>query len=235
MSGRAWKSRDLVFVQDLGDLKDCCRAPVATRAGVKSGVALPIMVKGEVMGMMDFFATETLEPVEERFDALRNVGRIVTDSFERIAISQHQTESTANTSAVNHVLEAMGNAKTCNEAARAALDTVRDAFGWAYGSYWVRDEKENALKFAVSPARSTKSSPRHRRSALPRRRRPEWPRLEESRPILRRGSRGHERLLPCPSRQARRSEIRHCIPDDRRRPDFRNDGFLRAGNALALG
>jgi methyl-accepting chemotaxis protein len=149
LSGRAWKNRDLFFVADLSEMKDCCRAPVAKRAGVKSGIAFPIILKGQVEGMMDFFALETLQPTPERLDALRNVGRIVSDSFERIANNDRQAEIAANTDAVNRVLQAVGRATTVNEAAKAALDTVKEAFGWAYGSYWVRDEKENALKFAV--------------------------------------------------------------------------------------
>ena len=149
LSGRAWKARDLFFVADLSEMKDCCRAPVAKRAGVKSGIAFPIILKGQVEGMMDFFALETLQPTPERLDALRNVGRIVSDSFERIANNLRQAEIAANTDAVNRVLQAVGRADTINDAAKAALDTVKEAFGWAYGSYWVRDEKENALKFAV--------------------------------------------------------------------------------------
>jgi methyl-accepting chemotaxis protein len=149
LSGRAWKSRDLYFVRDFEELTDSCLGPAAARAGVKSGVALPIIVRGEVLGTLDFVATEILEPAEERFDALRNVGRIVNDSFERIATSERQTESAANTDAVNRVLQAVGRASTASEAAKSALDTVREAFGWAYGSYWTRDEKENALKFVV--------------------------------------------------------------------------------------
>jgi methyl-accepting chemotaxis protein len=149
LSGRAWKNRDLFFVKDLGQLDDCSRAPVAQRAGVKSGIAFPIIMKGEVAGTMDFFSLETLEPSPDRLDALRNVGRIVSDSFERIATTENRAESAANTSAVNRVLESVSAASTTADAARATLDSVKDAFGWAYGSYWIRDEKENALKFAV--------------------------------------------------------------------------------------
>jgi methyl-accepting chemotaxis protein len=149
LSGRAWKNRDLFFVGDLSEMQDCCRAPIAKRAGVKSGIAFPITVKGQVEGMMDFFALETLQPTPERLDALRNVGRIVSDSFERIADQERQLEIAANTDALNRVLQAVGQAATANDAAKAALDAVKEAFGWAYGSYWVRDEKENALKFAV--------------------------------------------------------------------------------------
>ena len=85
LSGRAWKNRDLFFTRDIGEMTDCVRAPAAQRAGVKSGVVFPIMVNGAVIGTMDFFATETLSPSEQRLDALRNVGRLVSQAMERIA------------------------------------------------------------------------------------------------------------------------------------------------------
>lgn len=84
LSGRAWKTRDLFFTQDIGEMTDCVRAPVAQRVGVKSGVCFPILVAGEVVGTMDFFATETLNPSVQRLDALRNVGRLVSQTVERL-------------------------------------------------------------------------------------------------------------------------------------------------------
>jgi len=48
LSGRAWKRRELVFVENIGDVKDCCRAPIAVKAGVKSGICFPIIVNGQL-------------------------------------------------------------------------------------------------------------------------------------------------------------------------------------------
>jgi GAF domain-containing protein len=83
LAGRAWRARDLVFVADLGELTDCVRAPAAQRAGVRSGVCLPIVVDGRVTGTMDFFATETLELSAGRRDALRNTAFLVGQALER--------------------------------------------------------------------------------------------------------------------------------------------------------
>jgi PAS domain S-box-containing protein len=58
-------------------------------------------------------------------------------------------EARANLAAVVRVLEATQSARTPAEAARAALEAVRSAFGWAYGSYWALDPKDNVLRFAV--------------------------------------------------------------------------------------
>jgi methyl-accepting chemotaxis protein len=84
LNGRAWQRRELVFVEDLGALGDCCRAPIARRAGVRSGVALPITVDGRVAGTMDFFAAEVLAVTPTRLDALRVLGLLASDKISKL-------------------------------------------------------------------------------------------------------------------------------------------------------
>lgn len=90
LSGRTWAAMELIFVEDLGQVTDCVRAPVAQRAGVKSGICFPIVVDGELVGTMDFFAMQTLTPSPERLDALRNVGRVVSTAIGRIRNVERQ-------------------------------------------------------------------------------------------------------------------------------------------------
>jgi methyl-accepting chemotaxis protein len=149
LSGRAWQHRDLFFTPDIGEMTDCVRAPAAQRAGVKSGICFPIVVAGDVVGTMDFFTTETLNPSPQRLDALRNVGRLVSQTIERISGEEQSRQITADTAAVNKVLVAVSGASTADAAAQIALNTVRESFGWAYGSYWAVDPAEGALKFVV--------------------------------------------------------------------------------------
>ena len=88
LSGRAWRTRDLVFVPDLAEVTDCVRAPAARRAGVKSGVCLPILVGGQVVGTMDFFATTTLTLSPGREEALRNTAFLLAQALERFAAAE---------------------------------------------------------------------------------------------------------------------------------------------------
>jgi methyl-accepting chemotaxis protein len=149
LSGRAWKTRDLFFTRDIAEMTDCVRAPVAHKVGVKSGVCFPVIIGGEVVGTMDFFATETLDPSEGRLETLRNVGRLVSSTLDRIAKAERDAEAASDMSAVNKVLAAVGAATSMEEATQVALDTVRSAFGWAYGSYWKVDSDARALKYVV--------------------------------------------------------------------------------------
>jgi GAF domain-containing protein len=84
LAGRTWQAREMVFVKDLGEVKDCVRAPAAQRAGVKSGVCLPLIVQKTVVGTMDFFSTDAIELTESRADALRNTAFLVSQALQRI-------------------------------------------------------------------------------------------------------------------------------------------------------
>jgi GAF domain-containing protein len=147
LAGRAWRSRDLVFVADLGQLSDCVRAPAAQRVGVRSGICFPLLEGGRVTGTMDFFTTETLTPSTQRLETLRAIGRLVSQAVERVRTAEQQAEAAADTAAVNQVLRQVATATTPEDAMGGALDTIRAGFGWAYGSYWRVRPDDRALHF----------------------------------------------------------------------------------------
>jgi GAF domain-containing protein len=147
LAGRAWKARDLVFVADLGQVKDCVRAPAAQRVGVRSGICFPLFEDGQVTGTMDFFSLETLDPSTERLDTLRAVGSLVSQAIERVLTAERQAEAAQDMEAVNAVLRGVSRAPDRQTAMATALTSIREGFGWAYGSYWAVDPQDRALKF----------------------------------------------------------------------------------------
>src|SRR3954452_10770829 len=58
-------------------------------------------------------------------------------------------DSQADVAAITDVLAALADAEDADTAVRAALDAVRRAFGWAYGSYWQVAGNTDALVFAL--------------------------------------------------------------------------------------
>jgi methyl-accepting chemotaxis protein len=88
--GRAWKSCEAVIVPDLAALANFERADSASRLGLRSGACLPLVVDGEAIGALEFFSKEPLVASAERLDALRNVGRLISWSIERLRTAEHQ-------------------------------------------------------------------------------------------------------------------------------------------------
>ncbi|WP_040337672.1 GAF domain-containing protein [Candidatus Blastococcus massiliensis] len=147
LSGRAWRARDLVFVPDIGQVTDCVRAPVAQRVGVRSGICFLLLEDGQVTGTMDFFTTETLQPSAQRLETLRAIGRLVSQALERVLVSERQAETAQDMAAVNQVLRQVSTATSREAAMTGALDTIREGFGWAYGSYWAVSDEDRTLRF----------------------------------------------------------------------------------------
>ncbi len=85
LNGRSWRLRDLVHFADLGELHDCCRAPLARRAGIKTAIALPIMRDGQVIGTLDFFSIQAVEISQARLGALRTIGQLASDKVSKLA------------------------------------------------------------------------------------------------------------------------------------------------------
>jgi len=149
LSGRAWRTRDLVFVSNIADVTDCVRAPVASRAGVRSGVCFPLIEQNQVVGTMDFFATEELHPSDERLSVLRAVGLLVSGALARLHEALRQEKASQDVEAVSTVIRELTRATSRDEALRCALETIRTDFDWQYGSFWQLDENDNVLRFAI--------------------------------------------------------------------------------------
>ncbi|TWH72270.1 methyl-accepting chemotaxis sensory transducer with GAF sensor [Modestobacter roseus] len=125
LSGRAWRSRDLFFVSDIGEMTDCVRAPAAQRAGVKSGVCFPLLVGGRVIGTMDFFVTETIELSESRRAALRNVQQLVSQRLDVLRRSEESADNARELlDTVSRLREAAGDAGRVAESAVTQASTM---------------------------------------------------------------------------------------------------------------
>ncbi|MCM3523332.1 GAF domain-containing protein, partial [Curtobacterium sp. P97] len=140
-------TRDLVFTANLGEVKDCVRAPVAQKVGVRSGICFPLLTDGQVTGTMDFFCRKELTPSPRRLATLRCVGTLVSQSIARFAAMEADRKTAQDVAAVTSVLQQLTTACDAESALRIALDTIRTGFGWAYASFWRVDPTANVLRF----------------------------------------------------------------------------------------
>ncbi|MEV4283598.1 GAF domain-containing protein [Actinoplanes xinjiangensis] len=166
LSGRAWRSRDLVFVADLAEVTDCVRAPAARKVGVKSGVCFPITVAGQVVGTMDFFATETLNPSPSRLQALRTVGRLLSSAMERMV--ETAASAQAATQLITSIREISSGASRASAAAAEAVHRVAVARDTVAGLGASSGEIGSVVETITSIADQieTEQQPPHRRASV---------------------------------------------------------------------
>ncbi|GMA39887.1 hypothetical protein GCM10025883_19320 [Mobilicoccus caccae] len=148
LAGRSWAEKKLVFAPDLSQVTDCVRAPVAARSGILAAVSFPLFQEGEVVGTMDFMADPEHTPGPIRITVLSTVGKLVSQSLERVLTVERRAETDKDMHAINEVVVKVNAAHSEDEAVRVALETVRSELGWVYGSYWTIDDGDRVLKNA---------------------------------------------------------------------------------------
>jgi GAF domain-containing protein len=132
---KALQSRAAVFDEDPDRATGCRRWQAAAKAGMVAAMMLPVLKGNEVLAVLEYYS-----PTPIYADAGRK------EKFAAVAAAELRQVAT-DREAVTTVVTRVGAASDSATTIRAALDAVRTAFGWAYGSFWEIDSDLNLLKF----------------------------------------------------------------------------------------
>ncbi|MEU4238211.1 methyl-accepting chemotaxis protein [Actinoplanes sp. NPDC026619] len=125
------------------------RLAAAHRAGATAAVAMPIVQRGAVTAVLEMYG-RTPEAVDSALISKWGAIMRVAEQARQASLAAFLTRQIADDRlAVTNVVSALGHTNDSSRALKSALDAVRTAFGWAYGSYWEIDDSENVLKFRV--------------------------------------------------------------------------------------
>jgi transcriptional regulator with GAF, ATPase, and Fis domain len=125
------------------------RFATAQRGGAQSGTAVPISAGHKVTAVLEYYAPHDLAPDAALIGKWGAIAR-VAEQARVAALTAYYTRQVADDRlAVTNVVAALGHTSDSSVALRSALDAVRTAFHWAYGSYWQIDEQDNVLRFCV--------------------------------------------------------------------------------------
>ena len=74
LPGRVWATGQPAWIPDVVRDPNFPRAPIAAREGLHAAFAFPVLLREEVLGVMEFFSREIREPDEQLLTMLANVG-----------------------------------------------------------------------------------------------------------------------------------------------------------------
>jgi PAS domain S-box-containing protein len=83
LPGRVWSSRKSAWITDLSRDANFPRWAAATQDGLQSGFAVPILVRGECLGVLEFFSREARPPDDELLEMMTNLGSQIGQFIER--------------------------------------------------------------------------------------------------------------------------------------------------------
>ena len=145
--GRAYQDRRPIYIDDTREAHDCVRCQTAVRAGAASAVIIPVLKAGQIIAVLEFYSQHELRADGPRTEKWNAIARIAEQARNQALATSQLKQLAADRLAVTTVVTALGKAHDTPSAIRAALDTVRSAFGWAYGSYWEVGPGGQELRF----------------------------------------------------------------------------------------
>ena len=83
LPGRVWSARRSVWIPDVTEDEDFVRGDAAVETGLRAAIAFPIVVGGEVRGVVEFFHRRVQEPVANLLRGLAIVGGQIGQFVER--------------------------------------------------------------------------------------------------------------------------------------------------------
>ena len=83
LPGRVWSSRELTYIPDIANDASFPRAPIAAREGLHAALGFPILLGGDVLGVMEFFSHEIRQPDHELLAMMATIGSQIGQFIER--------------------------------------------------------------------------------------------------------------------------------------------------------
>ncbi|MBI2933386.1 MAG: PAS domain S-box protein, partial [Planctomycetes bacterium] len=83
LPGRVYASASPEWVEDIVQERQCPRGPQAERAGLHAAFAFPIMLRGEVLGVIEFFSRAILPRDEDLLVMMGSIGSQIGQFIER--------------------------------------------------------------------------------------------------------------------------------------------------------
>ena len=149
LGGQAMRERRPVLMDARTDPRSCLRWAAAVAAGARHGCVLPIVEDNRVVALQEYYSRDELPFFGGRAEKWQAIGRVAAHARRAALTAAQLRETLDDREAVTTVVAKVGEAHDEQSALRTALETVRTAFGWVYGSYWALDEEENVLRFSV--------------------------------------------------------------------------------------
>jgi PAS domain S-box-containing protein len=83
LPGRVWSSLEPEYIPDVVPDENFPRGPIAEREGLHAAFGFPILLGGEVLGVIEFFSREIRRPDQELLNMLATIGSQIGQFIER--------------------------------------------------------------------------------------------------------------------------------------------------------
>ena len=95
LPGRVWFNREPAYIPDIVRDASFLRAPIAAREVLHAAFGFPILLGGEVLGVMEFFSNEIRQPDRDLLNMMATIGSQIGQFIERTQAEEalHHTQA----------------------------------------------------------------------------------------------------------------------------------------------
>ncbi|HEX2587661.1 MAG TPA: EAL domain-containing protein [Gaiellales bacterium] len=133
LPGVVWKEGAARWVPDIGGPQQSVRSAPAAREGVRAALGLPLLARGEAIGVLELFSSRAARPDEDAMQLLAAIASLIAQFIRRRDAERHLRDTEARTSAiVNAALDSIigidgsGHITEFNPAAEATFGRRRE-------------------------------------------------------------------------------------------------------------
>ncbi|HET6850015.1 MAG TPA: EAL domain-containing protein [Gaiellales bacterium] len=149
LPGIVWEEGAPRWVPDIGGRQSGSRAAPAAREGVRSALGLPLLMRGETIGVLELFSSRAARPDEDAMQLLAAIASLIAQFIRRRGAERDLRDSEARTSAIVNAaldpiigIDGSGHITEFNPAAEMAFGRRRDeVLGMELRELLVPDER----------------------------------------------------------------------------------------------
>jgi signal transduction histidine kinase len=148
--GRVWSSREPTYIPDIANDASFPRAPIAAREGLHAAFGFPILLGGDVLGVMEFFSHEIRQPDQDLLAMMATIGSQIGQFIERKRAEEKLHKAQAELAHVARVTT-MGEltasiAHEVNQPLAAIVTNANACLRWLAGEFPNLDEGREAAR-----------------------------------------------------------------------------------------
>jgi two-component system, sensor histidine kinase and response regulator len=112
LPGRVWENADAFWIEDVTTDNNFPRAPIASKEGLRSAFGFPILLGGEVLGVLEFFSHQIRQPDAKLLEMLSAIGSQIGQFIERTEAEEALRVYARELESAKHVAEEATKAKS---------------------------------------------------------------------------------------------------------------------------
>src|SRR4051812_27839397 len=142
LPGQVWETGEPAWITDMVK-SEFPRAASAEQDGLHGAFAFPVTMRGEVLGVMEFFSREVRAPERDVLDMLEGIGSQVGQFIERKAAEEAQAERVRMAVLGADIGTALTQADDLREMLQRCAETLVKHLDAAFARIWTLNEAAN--------------------------------------------------------------------------------------------